>query len=319
MEHILFMMPSYYHFNEVVADGLAKHSQFNINSIDTVGNQAYRHVFDRGINFLSKVFLNKNLKPEMKRKLFIELIDKYPQYEYLVVNRPDIINDEILAKAFNKSKKKILLLWDSLEKIPISEDLIAKFDEKYSFDSWDCSKYGFKKIENFHFFEKPKVPLETNLDVVFLGTLDKRIDDLKKILTYLINNGKKAKAYIYVPSGKSLKKQKDIEILDAIVPFKNSDTYSLSGNIILDLAHQNQRGLSFRVFEAMAFNKKLITTNKYIKEYDLYNENNIFIIEDIDNISIPDTFWDSPYYNLQPYIIEKYHVKTWVERILNGK
>ena len=313
------MMPSYYNFNDVVADGLKKYSNCGINSIDTVGNQAYRHVFDRIVNFMSKVFLNRNLKPEMKRKLFFELIDRHSEYEYLIVNRPDIIGDEILAKAISKSKKTVLLLWDSLDKIPINKDLVAKFDKKFSFDSWDCSEYGFKKIENFHFFENSNPLVTIKHDVVFLGTLDNRINDLKKILSYLSKNQKNAKAFVYVPSGKNLNKQDSIEILKSIVPFKNSEVYALSAKVILDLAHPNQRGLSFRVFEAMALNRKLITTNKHIKEYDFYTENNIFIIDDLNKISIPNSFWNTPYKDLPTSIVEKYHIKNWVTKILNEK
>jgi hypothetical protein len=313
------MMPSYYNFDEVVKDGLVKYSGYSINGIDTAGKQAYRHIFDRILNFSSKVFLNKNLKPEMKRKHFSFLIDKFPEYDYLIVNRPDIISKEILTKAMDKSQKKILLLWDSLEKIPIAQEIISMFDSTYSFDIEDCNNYGFHKIENFHFYETPKDKPEIKHDVVFLGTLDDRIDALKNILDYLRKEEKKARAYLYIPSSRSLKKHADIEVLSKIVPFKKSDQYAISSKVILDLGHKNQRGLSFRVFEAMVLQKKLITTNKQIKEYDFYDENNIFIIEDVNNMHIPHSFWNSPYNELPTHVIEKYHIKNWVNKILNGK
>jgi len=47
----------------------------------------------------------------------------------------------------------------------------------------------------------------------------------------------------------------------------------------LDLVQGNQTGLSFRVFEAMALQKKLITDNKAIRNYPFYNPNNILILD----------------------------------------
>ncbi|MEK5777604.1 lipopolysaccharide biosynthesis protein, partial [Acinetobacter nosocomialis] len=49
-------------------------------------------------------------------------------------------------------------------------------------------------------------------------------------------------------------------------------------NIILDISHPGQSGLTMRTFEAIGAGKKLITTNTNIKEYPFYNANNIFII-----------------------------------------
>lgn len=313
------MMPSYYNFDDVVKDGLIKHSGCNVTSIDTVGNQVYQHSFDRVKNFLSKVFLNKNLKPEMKRKYFFSIIDQHAAYDYLVVNRPDVIGKEVLTKALSKSKKSILLLWDSLEKVPISLDIIQQFDHTFSFDQTDCQTYGFHKIENFHFLNED-VALPTNeFDAVFLGTLDQRLESLKKLLEYLRVSGKNPHAFIYVPSSKRMQGNPNITQLSQITPFKDSYTFALKGKVIVDIGHANQRGLSFRVFEAMAMGKKLITTNKYIKHYDFYRESNIFVIEDINHIDIPASFWTEPYEDLPLHLKDRYGIKNWVKRILDEK
>ena len=71
--------------------------------------------------------------------------------------------------------------------------------------------------------------------------------------------------------------------------------FYLKGNIILDIAHPHQKRLSFRPYEAMGLRKKLITTNKDIANYDFYNPNNIFIIDDVYNIHIPTDFITSNY------------------------
>lgn len=320
LKQILFMMPSYYNFDEVVIEGLTKYSGYTINSIDTVDKRVYKNSFSKIINFLSKVLLNKNLKPEMRRRYFFHAINKFSSYEYLIVNRPDILSDEILTKAISASKKSILLLWDSLEKIPISEKIISKFNVTYSFDIADCKRYGFKKIENFHFYEPdPDLKKVETYDVVYLGTLDDRIHSLKPILAYLSNEGKKSDIHLYIPPNKRFKKHSNIKTLRKTIPFKESSKFALYGKTILDIGHTNQTGLSFRFFEAMAFRKKIITTNKYVIHYDFYNENNIFVIDDVNNINIPKSFWDSEYYELPEHIVEKYHIKNWVKKVIDER
>ncbi|MCH5599705.1 hypothetical protein [Niabella ginsengisoli] len=50
-----------------------------------------------------------------------------------------------------------------------------------------------------------------------------------------------------------------------------------SASYILDFENAEQNGLTFRVFESLYFEKKLITNSKLIYEYDFYHPNNIFV------------------------------------------
>lgn len=190
------------------------------------------------------------------------------------------------------------------------------FDDIYSFDKRDCENYGFKKIENFHFFERlPEQYIK--YDAIFFGSLDNRIEDLTKLLNYLNQDGKNAHAYLNVPKGKEPILHPNIEWIDKIVPYKDSYKFALTGKTIIDLGHPNQNGLSFRFFEAMVFRKKIITTNLSAANYDFYNKNNIQIIKNINNIAIPNSFWETPYEELPADIFDKYHIKNWIKRILD--
>ena len=50
----------------------------------------------------------------------------------------------------------------------------------------------------------------------------------------------------------------------------------LNSRCILDSPQAGQLGLTIRVLEALGAKKKLITTNKDIKNYDFYKEENIY-------------------------------------------
>ena len=78
----------------------------------------------------------------------------------------------------------------------------------------------------------------------------------------------------------------------------------------------NQTGLSFRFFEAMALKKKIITNNPTVKDYDFYTPENILVLnEDFSNID--PAFFQSTYQELAPEIYKKYTIGTWVETVFN--
>jgi protein CpsH len=213
------------------------------------------------------------------------------------------------------TKFSIAIFWDSIEKIPMQKKYLDKFDVIYSFEPDDCKKYHLKSITNFFFAESDSH--NSLYDVCYLATFDDRIKETELIFKYFEENGISAKGQIFVHTPKKIS-IKNIEVIEKIIPFSKSYQFYLEGNIVLDIAHPHQKGLSFRPYEAMGLRKKLITTNKDIANYDFYNPNNIFIIDDVHNIHIPMDFITSNYQEVTPAIREKYHIKNWIKSILYG-
>ena len=71
-----------------------------------------------------------------------------------------------------------------------------------------------------------------------------------------------------------------------------------------------------RTIEMIGMNKKIITTNQTIKEYDFYNPNNICVI-DRNNININTNFFDAQYEPLSDQIYIKYSLEQWIKDILS--
>ena len=130
---------------------------------------------------------------------------------------------------------------------------------------------------------------------------DYRLDTLKNVAKFFKQN--KFDYHFYVMD------KQDIE--DELITFfsKRMDNKTVVNHI--------QDGLTFRVFEAIGYHKKLITTNKDIKTYDFYNSNNIYVIDDVKNISIPLSFFETDYEEIPKQIVEKYMLKNWVTTILD--
>ena len=95
-------------------------------------------------------------------------------------------------------------------------------------------------------------------------------------------------------------------------------TYYKHTQVVIDLVRINQTGLSFRIFEAMAFEKKVLTNNKTIVEYDFYNPSNILVIDE-NNLEIPPSFFETSYQSLPDEIYSYYTLSAWVDRIFNLK
>ena len=77
---------------------------------------------------------------------------------------------------------------------------------------------------------------------------------------------------------------------------------------------EGQYGLSFRVFEAMSLEKKIITDNESIKTYDFYNPNNILILnKNITNLDR--SFFESPYQSIPEDVYEKYTLDSWINKV----
>lgn len=313
---LLFIAPGYYGFNEVVFDGLKKYSGYDVTHINSTAPYQYKNFLERVYNFFLKVFFKKNLK-NIKRGEHIQRIINSQQYDIVLVNRPDVLSDIDLHCAFQRSKKSIALFWDSIQKIPSQKECINKFDICYSFDSEDCKNYNLNYITNFYFAEYEKKEIKYNIG--YLATYDKRIKETVILFNYFNKKNISAKARIFTYKSIPIKEEMptSIEVIHKIIPFSESYKYYLDCKIILDLAHPHQRGLSFRPYEAIGLNKKIITTNKDIVNYDFYDPNNILVVNDIKNFSIPESFINSEYQQPEEWIKEKYYIKNWIKNIID--
>ena len=89
-----------------------------------------------------------------------------------------------------------------------------------------------------------------------------------------------------------------------------------SSRCVLDSAQSGQLGLTIRVLEALGANKKLITTNSDIVNYDFYRPENIYVYKG--NIDLDNVFFKEGYKEVDKEIYEKYSLRNWLKEILEG-
>ncbi len=293
---------------------------------------------DRPANdFMTKVFIRLKLKSFIKKKIdeYYENLYSFisnKKYDFIFVVSPETLdyNKLLRIKEIQNSAKYVLYMWDSFEN-KNSFNTIKLFDEIYSFDSRDCEKYNLNFLPLFYCseYKKDLVKNDFKYDLSFIATAHSdRYRLAKEIQKFLEENNLSVYYYFYLPSkiiyyvrklfvkkysyGKlsefsfnSLPQNKIIEI------FENS-------KVILDINHPLQFGLTMRSIECLGAEKKLVTTNHNIINYDFYNPNNILII-DREEINIDLNFFKNEYQSLSDDLYEKYSLNSWLKNIFIEK
>lgn len=288
-----------------------------------IGGFKHTSVWSRIANAMSKLFLNKNPKIQKRQEFILETLkEKGIQDQILVIN-PELIEKKYHLEIKKYTSKYIAYLYDSVERCPVEHLLDGVFDEIYSFEKEDIKTFGFKETSNYIYFDKQPISESKSFEnqVLYVASFDNRLEKIvalkaafEKIkITYrFIIVGKKTTLFKFKNfASKKLKgielRRKRIEQDDLKVLYSNTEA-------ILDIVRENQTGLSFRVFEAMAFQKKLITNNANIHNYNLYNPNNILVLKkDVSDIN--SDFFKTKYEPLSEEIYNQYTLDAWVTRV----
>lgn len=265
-------------------------------------------------NFIGKNFFYKNF--DNYDSLFFRLAKKFnlfylsfyfgAWFDYLDSCKTFIIfdtayNKKLISYIKKHSKAKIILYyWNSINQ---SNQLFltdSNISEIWTFDKENALEYNLKW--NPQFFTNKINLVEKNFkhDVLFLGRDKGRrkvIDDLVKVFEqnhfqikiFLVNN------------------EKDF------IPYNIYLQFLKESKAVLDISSGNQTGLTLRVMEALFLEKKLITNNKDIKNYQFYNSNNIFIIGE-DNLDNLKNFIKKDYEPVAKELIEYYDFNNWLKR-----
>lgn len=275
----------------------------------------YKHFFERIYSFFYKMTTGEKLKNHYKYQGVIDAIAQ-KKYDQALIIRPDLFTHSQL-KTLRKSCINLMAYYhDSINHIPRKKDVLHYFDKIYCYEKRDVKDYNLTFIANFMYWNENHPQQPKQFDAYSVMSYDYRFSTLKRVAEFLkkhnitfdfnvVTDKKVQDEWIHIDS----KRITNDEIMEAIS----------KSNIIVDIHKYGvQDGLTFRVFEAMGFKKKLITTNQDIKTYDFYNPNNIFVIEDVNTINIPDTFFETPYEELPTDIFEKYTVKAWIATIFKS-
>lgn len=308
--------------------------------IETLENKGFKvEFFNKGskinrkeLNFFQRIIrgINKNfiyikkVERAIYKKYINELDDTY-DYIFDFGGKAKIECLKLLKEKYNS--KYILYMWDDLKYANTVWETMNYYDEKYIFNDIETQKYGFKYRPNFFVNEYLYNGEKKEIDIYYRGSLrdKKRTVILEAIEKELSEYNVEISLYA---RGNYLKNIKKVHSKNYFMKKCDSNYTSLKGlsekykksRVLLDIAYKNQSGLGLRPLEAIASNCKLVTTNENIKNYDFYNENNIFHLkDDLSNIKELLFFLKKPFKNYSKETVYKYSVDGFVEDIFLKK
>lgn len=160
----------------------------------------------------------------------------------------------------------------------------------YSFDPVESEQYGFE-YKGFCYYSKKQIEenLSIQQDVFFVGGLKgEREQFVYDTYKYMIENGVSCKYIVHnTRFTRGTEKVEGIEYLsNGWLPYERILQEVRQSKCIVEIMQKNQNGPSLRYFEAVCYNKKLLTTNQNIVMFPYYNSEYMHIISDVDDIDI---------------------------------
>ncbi len=318
---IVLGAPTAYGFSEIIEQEL-RYQGFEVFNVSlSPGHFKYRNIGERLKAYIYKNFLGQpDYKTYLKfKRVEGEMLDRLaeiPHVDYALLIRPDQYSEDIINMISLKADKIIGYQWDGLNRFPEVYKRIGLFDRFFVFDPNDARYPSMLAATNFYtnsFNVGPSKEHES--DVYYIGTyMKRRASQLEEIITCLQECGLSVKYHIC----KFRKRKPRFKYLDTTpcdLTYHENLRFAFNSKILLDVPTAHHNGLSFRIFEAIGFGKKLITTNKAIKQYDFYHPNNIFVWDGESREMLND-FLNAPYVDLAPHIKESYSFNNWIKALL---
>jgi hypothetical protein len=305
--------------NKHIAENLEKQGH-NVKHIDFNSFKfKYPSVIHKGYNFILKAFFKTNLKHlHYGREIIKELKQNGEIQDIILTIKGDFIDPKSILKFKKYTKKSIGFFNDNTYRCPKIKRVLHCFDDVFSFEKDDCTKFDLKFAPNWIYNSRPSLTTNTNFeyDVFNISSNDRRLPILVRIANELKSKEIKFKFIIYDKKHNST--DGNITYINKHMPLSEVNNYISRSKVLLDINRNGQNGLTFRVFESMGLEKKLITTNSEIKNYDFYNPNNILVIDE-KNPVIPIAFFENEYEKIPDSIFEKYTLEGWVNNVIFEK
>jgi len=224
----------------------------------------------------------------------------------------------IIDKWSKSDSRLILWFWNPVEKVG-NPTILSKRWRKVCFDLMDSQKFSIDFNNTYYFKDLvtlkdiTKIEIRKNKSVYFLGQDKGRLRDLIDI--------KKTLNSYFIDVDLHVVKDRTSTIVDFI--YKPKVTYAevismiQYHDILLDYNQVGQSGLTLRIMEGLFFEKKVITNNVFVKEYDFYNPANIFIL-DMDPIENIIDFVKTDFEKVPDEILSRYEFQNWLNRLIYG-
>lgn len=276
-------------------------------------------------------------KKTKKHHLSIINANRDCEFDIVYIYGGSMLNEKFLKlykSQFTKAKF-VLYLADSVRGTERYEKMFPLFDKVVTFDRMDYRYYS-KKYTNIFFLplfyskeyenREEKNFHKLKYDIAFVGTVHSdRLVLLKQIKKQAESMGLKVYFYCYLQAWfmyfyyyltkKEFRSTRYRDFQYKKVSAGDIQKIMKKSKAIFDVQYPKNTGLTMRTLETLGMRRKLITTNKDIKTYDFYNENNICVI-DRNNPKLNANFFKTDYMDLPQDMYQSYSITNWILKLL---
>lgn len=199
------------------------------------------------------------------------------------------IPDALIKRMKNSGARIDLFLINSMDAasprfLEIKDRILSNsWNHIYTFDPLDAKKYGFT-YRGFNYYSKQKlfIPKIPEKDAYFVGGIKgNREKDINSIYRAITAYGGTCDFNVMVYKNQSYEKIDGIHyIFGNWTPYEEILRNVANSNTIVEILQDGQNGASLRYFEAVCYNKKLLTNNPNIKDFPFYDERYMKIFHD---------------------------------------
>lgn len=195
-------------------------------------------------------------------------------------------------KQRNHNVKMVLLIVDSIHgssihmQYAIPQIFGYDWDLVLSYDKNDCAEYGFSYLGQTIYSRLSGIkPSNKKSDIYFVGrNKSGRNNDVLSLLSQFDKENISSNFYLIDDKGHERKKRKGVIFSLKDIPYEDVISNILSTNCILEVVAKGQYTQTARYYEAVCYNKKLLTNNQYIKELPFYNPKYMKCFTSLDDI-----------------------------------
>jgi hypothetical protein len=284
---------------------------------------------DRILNFIQKTFLgNKDYKKQLIDDYYTAEVSQTlssfapKSIDYAIVIRPDKLDLNTIEKIHSTAHKVVAYQWDGLARFPKVFKVITHFQRFFVFDLEDYHRYRYQypnllPCTNFY-FDMPEESVSVNEnEVLYVGAYMKdRIQSLIRVVDALSQYNLTLNINLFYGRKTPPISHPHLSFISKGISYAENLKITKKAAVILDIKTVEHNGLSLRIFEAIKYQKKLITDNKSIMQYDFYHPNNFYVIED-DHFQGLAAFLNSQYIPLAEEIKQKYSFSNWLKYVLD--
>ena len=236
--------------------------------------------------------INKIISLPMKRIWLNSRLPKFDdneEYCFIIIDSAPIAIDFPYLKRLRKKSdgriKYLLFLFNPVELFKGNTQYnlnYMDYDYILTYDFDDSKKYGFIHY-NAPYSIVVKDQFEVENDLYLICWNKGRLPVLHRIFQDSLDNGAKC-SFRITDVDVSEQKYKDMITYNQRIEYDEVIKETLKCNCIMDMLSPGHTGVSTRYFEAVCYNKKLLTNNKNIVNLPFYNSDYMRIYEKPEDI-----------------------------------